>query len=171
MFRLGLVQLHAHTGAWKSTPLPARTCAFCKRVNDRMAVEDAYHVCIECPLYEHLRVRLYRYLSRQGFDASSVRHLQDMFVALLSVGAPPFVRAVGRFLVDCLFARDVYLGHKSGWRVMSRGPDIMDCVARAPTSCRQSLAMLLHMQPSCDITFSRPLSELLLLYRPVGGMA
>ena len=154
-FRLGIAHLHAHTGKWVSgsQPLPARVCEFCKHAPvDRLVVEDAYHVCVECPLYERMRMRLYTYLARGGFDVASVRSLQDMFVALLCVGAPQFVRAVGQYLVDCMAARDVYLQrHPSHWLVRAREQYIRGCVNEAPSSSCMSLAYLCSMTSHCTV--------------------
>jgi hypothetical protein len=161
-FRLGIAQLRAHSDKWgpESQPLPSRVCDYCRSAEvGRLAVEDAYHVCVECPLYERLRIRLYTYLERTGFDASTVRSLHDMFVALMSVGAPQFVRAVGQFLVDCMAARDVYLNNcQSRWLVRSREQYIRACVAGAPSSSRTSLTHLCSMTSRLAVvTLCQPL--------------
>ena len=61
LFRLGLlVHLNAHDGRKKHLPVLARTCDFCQRVCGQRVVEDAYHVCMECPLYDSLRLECAR---------------------------------------------------------------------------------------------------------------
>ena len=142
MFRLGIAQLHAHTGNWGATPthLFARTCTYCQHACQRACVEDAYHVCMECPLYEHMRVGVYTYLYTHKFDFTPFSNLQALYIALLSVPDARAMRAIGGFLSDCLAARDLYLNptKESKWITAERLKHVKDCVAAAPTDCKAS---------------------------------
>jgi hypothetical protein len=166
-FRIGIAPLRVHTATWGdgATVFPDRTCTFCVQRLGRRVVEDPYHVCMECPLYERLRARLFGALHSQEFDASNVHSLQDMFASLLSVGQPAFIRLVGRYLVDCLAARDKFLGIKSKWHAPQRARDITLCVDSAPTTCALSLAVLLTMAP-IDASTCAPLSAHLKTQHP-----
>ena len=80
---------------------------------NRRVVKDTYHVCVECPLFDVMRARMYTALRSHGFYSSSVTNLNSMCTSMLSVGTPPLVRIVGQFLADCLAAREVYTNQPS----------------------------------------------------------
>ena len=69
LLRLDIAPLHIHTGRQTKppTPVPARVCPFCVHVYGVHAVEDAYHVCMECPLYGVLCTRVFAALHKLGF--------------------------------------------------------------------------------------------------------
>jgi len=110
---------------------------------------------MECPLYDNMRHRVYKQLDAHAFDFTTVNDLQGLFVAMLSVGAPSATRAVGRFLADCLAARDLYLQREkpSAWITKDRRDWLLrqlgghngtgdNRVAPAPTTCEASLTFL-----------------------------
>jgi hypothetical protein len=166
MFRMGIAQINVTTGGWTKkgenvTPVLGRTCTYCNSKCSRQVVEDAYHVCVECPLYEHARVQLYQYLSTHGFDFTPAVNLHAMYVSMMSVGKPATVRAVGRFLADCMAARDTFLGRAdraTAWTTKDRQEQITKWVNTAPTSCSQSLSFL-RQTNNCDITLCAPFSS------------
>jgi hypothetical protein len=153
-FRLGIAKLHVHTGTWKTpvTPLLDRTCAYCDSECGQKAVEDPYHVCMECPLYECARVELYNKLRAQKFDFTSTHTLTDTYTSLMNVGQPDAVRSVGRFLADCMAIRDTYHGHTttSHWITTANKKFARACVYNKPTTCDRSFALL--KQPGYDVT-------------------
>ena len=157
MFRLGIVQLHSFTGGWSQvqTHLFARTCSFCQHECQRHVLEDAYHVCMECPLYDHMRMRIYNYLHDHNFDFTPIVGLQDLYVAMLNCADARTIRAIGGFLLDCLAARDSYLGHikESQWLNTRRQAYITQCVRTAPTHCQQSTAQLLRCKSDLDTSY------------------
>ena len=151
-FRLGIAQLHAHTGAWKqpATPLLERTCKYCEAQCTRKVVEDPYHVCIECSLYERARIELYNRLLSLEFDFSSASTLADIYTALMTTSKPDTVRSVGRYLSDCM--RDTYNGHTatSHWINKSNRIYARTCADKPLATCDQSLAILRRF--GCDTT-------------------
>ena len=68
-FRLSVVRVAYMTGRWTQPPthLLDRVCQFCLSNRARRIVEDPYHVCMECPLYDTLRKELFVKLHRDGF--------------------------------------------------------------------------------------------------------
>ena len=143
LFRLGTVHLNVHTGRYDNTHVLSRTCQYCREVCDRHVVEDPYHVCMECPLYECMRVRTLRSLHERDFNFSSLGNLLHVCVRMLCVSNPSHVRTVGRFLCDCMAARDVYTQQPSSqWWSTTRAEYIKDCVRKAPQTCDTSLGFL-----------------------------
>ena len=131
----------------------ARVCEFCLRVCGQQVVEDTYHVCVECPLYDVLRVRVFKQLNRHHFDFSNVHDLMCMYVCMLCVSDRLHVRAVGRFLADCLAVRDVFLGKpRTVWCTTSRLHEVQQCVDLAPTSCKFSHELLQQLAGACDVS-------------------
>ena len=162
-FRMGIAQLHVHTGAWKTPAIPLldRICNYCQTVCRLKAVEDPYHVCMECPLYDRARVELYTKLQSLGFDFTSMTTLQDMHTALMQVGQADTVRSVGRFLADCMTIRDTYHGNvaTSQWINKLNKTYARTCVDSKPTTCDQSFAIL--RQHGCDVATCKPLAAYL----------
>lgn len=109
MVRLGIARLHVYTGRRDDTPLLRRTCHFCKSVYHERFVEDAYHLCMECPLTDALRTRVFTCLSRSNFVFPQNCGLWEVFVQMLAVSCRGHVHTVARFLDDCLRVRDLYL--------------------------------------------------------------
>jgi len=162
-FRLGIAPLNAHDGRKKHMLVLARVCEFCLRVCGQQVVEDTYHVCMECPLYDSLRVRVFNLLHRYQFDFSNVRDFMCMYVCMLCVSDRLHVRAVGRFLADCLAVRDVFMG-KSGtaWCTTSRLHVARQCVDSAPTSSNVSHNLLQQLAPLCNASVCASVSQHLL---------
>ena len=123
LFRLGIAPLHAHIGRWTKpspTHVLARTCQFCVAVYERQVVEDEYHVCMECPLYDVLRYALLSRLDSPGPN-SVIRQcstLTDLFRCLLNLTRKSQIWLVCRFLLDVLTVRCVYLEREPGWWCM-----------------------------------------------------
>ena len=142
-FRLAIAPFNAHDGRKKHMHVLARVCEFCSRVCGQQVVEDTYHVCMECPLNDMLRVRVFKQLDRQHFDFSNVHDLMCMYVCMLCASDRLHVRTVGRFLADCLAVRDVFMGKpRTVWCNTSRLHAIHQCVVSAPTSCKSSHDLL-----------------------------
>ena len=159
LFRLGTIQLNVQTGRWGGSHVLSRTCDFCQKVCQRRVVEDPYHVCVECPLYECMRMCTYKKLLDRGFDFSSVRGLLHLCVSMLCVKEPSHVRTIGRFLADCMAARDVYTrADSSTWLSNARQQYIADCVRKAPRTCDGSFDFL-RGASACDTSRCAPLSE------------
>ena len=159
-FRLGMAPLNAHDGRKKHMLVLARVCEFCSRVCGQQVVEDTYHVCMECPLYDSLRVNVFKQLDRFHFDFSNVHDLMGMYVCMLCVSDRLHVRAVGRFLADCLAVRDVFLGKsRSAWCTPNRLHALQQCVDSAPTSCKLSHDLLQHFADACDVSVCFSVSQ------------
>jgi len=159
-FRLGIAPLNAHDCRKKQMLVLARVCEFCLRVCGQQVVEDTYHVCVECPLYDVLRVRVFKQLNRHHFDFSNVHDLMCMYVCMLCVSDRLHVRAVGRFLADCLAVRDVFLGKpRTVWCTTSRLHEVQQCVDLAPTSCKFSHELLQQLAGACDVSVCASVSQ------------
>ena len=135
-------------------------------VYDIHAIEDAYHVCMECPLYDVLREREFTALYQCGFEFGSecdvlVRDLFSVYVSMLYASKRPHVWAIGRFLSDCLAVRAMYAGQDpAGWCTKQRVDSLRAHVLYHPTP----QSMPLHMQRAhevlrecaeCDVTLCR----------------
>ena len=80
-------------------------------------VEDEFHVCFDCPLYESLRCNLLLKLINSNFSfpphwsrlLNNCPPAPELLAALLSVEAPAHVRQVSSFLFECIALRCVYL--------------------------------------------------------------
>ena len=138
------------------TPLLDRTCSYCKTECGRKAVEDPYHVCMQCLLYERARTDLYTRLQSLDFDFSSTRSLTGMCTALMNVGHPDTVRSVSRYLADCMAIRDVHLGHSATSQWITKANKTYTCkyAASKPTTCDQSFTLL--KRHGCDVTACKP---------------
>ena len=167
MFRLGTVHLNIHTGRWSNSHVLSRTCQYCRLVCGKLVVEDPYHVCIECPLYECMRVHTLNTLHAREFDFSSVPDLLRLCVSMLCASDPSHVRTVGRFLCDCMAARDVFCSQpNSPWLSTARATYINDCVRKAPLTCDTSLNFLRDIS-KCDTSICASLSAYLQRPPPV----
>jgi hypothetical protein len=153
-FRLGIARLHVYTGRCTKppTPLLERPCKYCREECGRTMIEDPYHVCMECPLYERARVDLYTKLQSTGFDFSSATTLPALHIALLSAGRPDTVRSVGRYLADCMATRDTYNNQvdKSQWVTKTNRTLAHTSASEKPTTCNTSSDILRRM--GCDVT-------------------
>ena len=114
----------------------ARVCEFCLRVCGQQVVEDTYHVCVECPLYDVLRVRVFKQLNRHHFDFSNVHDLMCMYVCMLCVS-------------DRLHV----------WCTTSRLHEVQQCVDLAPTSCKFSHELLQQLAGACDVSVCASVSQ------------
>ena len=122
-------------------------------------MEDTYHVCVECPLYDQMRARMYRLLRAHGFDFSKIRDLECMYRCMLCVSDAKHVRAVGRFLADCLAARDIFLNKPSSvWFSKARMDALKSCVQSAPVTLQLSCDVLRDVC-QCDVSLCQPLSH------------
>ena len=74
-----------------------------------MHIEDEYHVCFECPLYDDLRANFYINLLHSKFDFTK-KCAEPLFLlsSILSVNKPKHVRFFGEFLYKCLAIRSLY---------------------------------------------------------------
>ena len=122
-------------------------------------IEDPYHVCIECPLYEHARVDLYIKLQSTNFDFPSIATLRDLHIALLSVGHPATVRSVGRYLADCMAIRDNYNNQaaKSQWITKNNKTLARTSTDDKLTSCDRSLGIANRL--GCDVTLCQAVAS------------
>ena len=163
LFRLGKAQLNVHVGGWQTDPTPVfgRICAYCKHVCGQDALEDGYHVAVECPLYEHFRTPTYGDLRAHGFDFSVAHNLQAVFTSLMSSGQPSAARITARFLADCMAVRDVHLGRAktSTWVPRTTMVRATECIDAAPTTSTASLAILRQANPHCDTSLCPPLAQ------------
>ena len=163
LFRLGMAPLRMYTGRQTvpSTPVLARTCEFCERKCGRRVLEDEYHVCVECPLYDNLRVNLFFKLMSRGLSFFRMRNLMCVCVSVLCVRDPSMVRAVGQYLADCLATRDVFLSVRpSKWCKPSRVKALEACVQTAPVVSQHTLKFLRQVS-MCDTTPALPFSRYL----------
>jgi hypothetical protein len=79
---------------------------FCRHYRQTSHIEDEYHVCFECPLYELPRYFLFHQLSMAYFSFANIDvQPLNLLAALLSVSNPQHVRAVSKFLCECLAMR------------------------------------------------------------------
>jgi len=114
LFRLRLAPLNRNFQF--DVPMYDRLCSFCLRSANRRFIEDEYHVCFDCPLYESLRCELLLKLvaSKFSFPQHWVRinnncpPAPELLAALLSVKAPAHIRVVANFLFQCLALRSIY---------------------------------------------------------------
>ena len=98
-------------------PVYDRLCSFCVNSSYGRFVEDEYHVCFDCPLYESLRCKLLLKLINSNFSfphhwsclLNNCPPAPELLAALLNVKAPAHVRQVALFLFECLALRCVYL--------------------------------------------------------------
>ena len=123
----------------------------------RKAVEDPYHVCMECPLYDRARLDLYHKL--QSADFTFPTNLTDTYVALMNVNQPDAVRSVGRFLSDCMAIRDTYQGNttNSHWINKTNKAYARTCVDTQSANSDQSFNLL--KQHGCDVTVCKQVAS------------
>jgi hypothetical protein len=115
LFRLGAAPLKRNTCF--TSCLSSRICSFCYNTGAGKCIEDEFHVCFECKLFNVIRCSLFKILHQNNFKFSSKvvkRSLSDfcplaLLAELLSVSNPTHVRCVSRFLNDCLSLRAMYL--------------------------------------------------------------
>ena len=96
-----------------------RLCSFCLRSANRRFIEDEYHVCFDCPLYENLRCELLLKLVASKFCFpqhwawinNNCPPAPELLAALLSVKAPAHIRLVANFLFNCVALRSIYLAN------------------------------------------------------------
>ena len=95
------------------TCISNRICKFCDIYFSKRHVEDEYHVCFECPLYDNLRTDFYINLSHAKFDFSK-KCSQPIYLlsSILSVSKPKHVRLLGEFLYKCLALRSIYASNE-----------------------------------------------------------
>ena len=65
LFRLGATPLNRNIEFDKC--ISCRNCLFCLKNNFGSFIEDEYHLCFECPLYNHARRKLFFTLASCGF--------------------------------------------------------------------------------------------------------
>ena len=115
LFRLGCAPLR-RTVAFGSNVL-TRVCLFCQFYHGVKLIEDEYHVCFDCPLYERLRCSLFHKLIQSEFSFNCIEpHPLNLLASLLSVTNPPHARAVSKFLCDCLAESACISLWRRGWR-------------------------------------------------------
>ena len=112
LFRLGVAPLNRNICF--SSCISARICSFCFNSGAGKFIEDEFHACFECSLFDSLRCSLFEILHKNGFMFSSKQNCNDvcpitLLADLLSVANPAHVRCVSRFLNDCLSLRALYL--------------------------------------------------------------
>lgn len=163
LFRLGMAPLHMYCGR-QTTPrthVLARTCQFCESMCNKRVIEDEYHVCVECPLYDSLRVCVYRVLLRAGFNFPFVFNLVCLCMCMLNVRERSQVQAVGSFLADCLALRDAYLGKESTrWCSPARAQQLRAHTLDPPTTSRHSMDFL-HNVGMRDLSLAQPFATLI----------
>ena len=104
LFRLGCAPLRRNTAFGEKVHM--RTCFFCYHVYGVRFVEDEYHVCFQCPLYEQPRYLLLCHLRNADFSFNNTDpYPLNLLASLLSVSIPHHVRIVGKFLCECLAMR------------------------------------------------------------------
>ena len=104
LFRLGCAPLRRNTAFGEKVHM--RTCFFCYHVYGVRFVEDEYHVCFQCPLYEQPRYLLLCHLRNADFSFNNIDpYPLNLLASLLSVSIPHHVRIVGKFLCECLAMR------------------------------------------------------------------
>jgi hypothetical protein len=126
LFRLGVAPLNRNS--LFSTCISSRICPFCSEFGLGKFIEDEYHVCFECKLYESLRCSLLQILTtnnfcsalskRSGSNSSNTLSTCPLFFLahLLNVSSPSHVRCVSQFLCDCLSLRVLFLENLKNMR-------------------------------------------------------
>jgi len=89
----------------------SRVCEFCKYVHGEFYVNDAFHVLFKCPMMSSERIELFNMLDVTCGAKEWIRFdtLFDLGVALLSPLTVEVACAVGKFLCECLAAREILL--------------------------------------------------------------
>ena len=107
LFRLGCAPLFRNTAF--GTNIHSRVCIFCQQYRGLRLIEDEYHVCFDCPLYDQPRYLLFCKLFETNFSfgESVMQNCQPLHLlaSILSATTPQHVRLISRFLSDCLAMR------------------------------------------------------------------
>jgi hypothetical protein len=115
LFRLRLAPVNRNFQY--DAPVYDRLCSFCLQSTNERFIEDEYHVCFDCPLYESLRCKLLLNLVDSNFSfprdwarfGNNCPPAPELLAALLSVKAPAHIRLVANFLFNCVALRSIYL--------------------------------------------------------------
>ena len=107
LFRLGCAPLSRNTAF--GTNMLSRVCIFCQQYRGLRLIEDEYHVCFDCPLYDQPRYLLFCKLFETNFSFGEnvMQNCQPLHLlaSILSATTPQHVRLISRFLSDCLAMR------------------------------------------------------------------
>ena len=110
LFRLSAAPINRNIIFTKfGTCIANRFCDFCDTYFSNRCVEDEYHVCFECPLYDDIRADFYINLLHSEFDFLK-KCTEPLFLlsSILSVSKPKHVRILGDFLYKCLALRSLF---------------------------------------------------------------
>ena len=93
-----------------------RTCAYCSYVHGSLHVDDAFHTLFICPLFSPERAVLWTVLDTTGGanEWEKFASVVDLGTSLLCPQVPIVASAVGRYLSECLGARELYVAIREG---------------------------------------------------------